>query len=42
MTVEEDLPGIRKHLALTVNGTKVEADIDSRMTLCSAGTARQA
>ena len=33
MTVEEDRPGSRKHLALTVNGTNVEADIDSRMTL---------
>jgi aerobic-type carbon monoxide dehydrogenase small subunit (CoxS/CutS family) len=33
MTVEEDLAGSKKHLALTVNGTNVEADIDSRMTL---------
>jgi aerobic-type carbon monoxide dehydrogenase small subunit (CoxS/CutS family) len=33
MTVEEDLSGSKKHLALTVNGTNVEADIDSRMTL---------
>lgn len=33
MTLEADLPGSKKHLALNVNGTKVEADIDSRMTL---------
>jgi aerobic-type carbon monoxide dehydrogenase small subunit (CoxS/CutS family) len=33
VTVEEDLAGTKKHLVLTVNGTNVEADIDSRMTL---------
>jgi aerobic-type carbon monoxide dehydrogenase small subunit (CoxS/CutS family) len=32
MTVE-DLPGSKKHVALTVNGTNVAADIDTRMTL---------
>jgi len=29
----EDLPGSKKHLALTINGKTVEADIDARMTL---------
>ena len=38
MTLEADLPGSKKHLALNVNGTKVEADIDSRLTLADRGS----
>ena len=33
MTVKENLPANKKHLALTVNGKTVEADIDTRVTL---------
>ena len=33
MASEDNLPKDRKHVALTVNGKKVERDIDSRMTL---------
>lgn len=33
MVLEASFPMSKKHLALTVNGEKVEADIDSRMTL---------
>jgi aerobic-type carbon monoxide dehydrogenase small subunit (CoxS/CutS family) len=33
MDLREDSQGKKKHLALTVNGKKVEADIDTRMTL---------
>lgn len=33
MGFKKSLPKSRKHVALTVNGKKIEADIDSRMTL---------
>lgn len=33
MTSGDNLPKGRSHIALTVNGKKVESDIDSRMTL---------